>query len=331
METVDVVEGREGSGARPPPLRRWHVPWRVLGVIAIAVAVLVGIDQFSEGEPVVQEEPAPEVRSGTVLTDEQQTLLLFHEWTDEQQVAACMQERGLPYEADPQREAGRAGRVASLLDIAAAPTGADIASATMRNAHTLALLDAAEQDSWRTALTAKSSAGGCASPSHLVYIDNTRAVSEAVDGARADAAFRAYVAEMLHLREDPVRAVQSAALVGAGQAEPAADGQWDAELARVNEELGAAMVWIPHDPLRAASYADVAGLASDGTALLVRVGREGAPRIVPGMAGVMPDVITCAGVQIEIAAWPSWAASRGGVDGPAAIAHRAITEGFCGR
>ncbi|WP_062132710.1 hypothetical protein [Demequina aestuarii] len=329
METVDVVGGRERSGARPRSLRGWHVPWRVLGTIAVAVAVLVGIDQFSTSEPVVQAEPAPEVRSGTVLTDEQQTFLLFHEWTDEQQVAACMEERGLPYEADPQREAGRADRVASLLDIAPTPTGAHIASATMRNAHVLALLEPAGQESWRAALAAKSSAGGCASPSHLVYIDNTRAVSEAVEAARTDTDFRAYVAEVLHLRDDPVRAVQSAALVGSGQPEPAADGQWDTELARVNELLGASMVWIPQDPVRAASHADVAGLAGDGTALLVRVAREGEPRIVSATAGVMPDLITCAGQQIEIAAWPSWAASRGGVDGPAAIAHQAITEGFC--
>ncbi|WP_297081121.1 hypothetical protein [uncultured Demequina sp.] len=306
METIEV-EQIEVRDPRAPRARRARAPNRVRrvaawvgGVLAAGATLLIADGVASDGT----EEPAPdriervEPEPVAILDARQQVFILHDNWLDELATAECMGDRGYAYEPDPRRDSVRLAAIAGLLEIEPMAAVGDFASAELRNAHTRAALSSADQAVWDAALATRFAHGGCTPPYLLLYIENEEAVSAAVEAARRDQAFIAYVAQMMALESDPVAALRSEALVGVPPA-AAEPGSWGDLPARVEAAVARDLIWIVEPAVETEAFVDIAGLTSDGEALLVRASASAAHLIPEGVAAGEP--LTCGERTFQVA------------------------------
>lgn len=322
METIDVeeIDVQERRRWRPS----WRaLPWRGLGVAIGVAAAAVAADSVvlaGEEEAPTRIEPPPVA----AMSAQQETLLVHHAWADEVEIARCMADHGFVYAPAPDFDAGRVERVAAHLGIQ--PVADPDPPPTLTNAHTRHTLPQADALAWDAALVQGERDGGCASGPRLFYIDDADVVAAAVAAAREDGDFQRLIASALAVQDDPVAQLRAAVEVGAEAPLVSPARAWDATVERVVAAVQRDQVWILDEARGGQGHVDIAGLAGDGSALLVRVAAR-AEDLIATTGLTVPGVLECGDHVMQVA---TWAAPKPDDVGPVArAALAAVTTRAC--
>ncbi len=296
-------------------------PWIVGGIVA-AVALALLCLSFATGDHAPK--PTPHIdRLAQPLTTEQLTYMVYSNWLANADFASCMGARGFSREAVASWGQGGIDTVAAFLGAAPKAPKSWLAPAEARNGRPAS--EPARASELAVALRGTGD-GGCQRNAPGVDPHNADVVSAAVNRARGDTAFIAYLAERAWFAEHPDSALlyQTHLMIDLVDPQaPRTSNRWNEQLSAVMALVDDADGWREGPSEGYADFAQAVAVAPDGSMVVVRVGD---PAVIESgfVSNIERPMITCGNVGVV---WGSAAFSTR--DSDVAGPYATLTAGAC--
>lgn len=295
--------------------RHRHRAMRVLLAVVGGTLVVVWI-VFAA---LVEDDAAPDSDRAERREQVDATALAYTEWLSTVRMAECLNERGLESYPSLVAYRDRVAEVAELLDVEASRPES-FARYVPRDLPTSDFADA---------MVRSIEDGGCMVWRPILDLQDRAAIEAAVEQARGDAAFAAYVSDSLWADANPAELLSiylAAASPGGEEAlEPGASALLDSAISIA----GSASTWRAGGIDEADGFVQAWGSTVEGEAIVIRLEPAEVAHKMSVLWGTPANPVVCGDVQVSLSIGTDLINFDGPRRGPVFDIHAALDESWC--